>query len=189
MDLNELYQELIIDHGTNPRNHCCPKNFTNDAKGINPLCGDKVHVYLTLENEIITNISFEGTGCAISIASASLMSEILKGKTLNQAKNIFTHFKKLLSINIENQNILDNHSYNHIDYKIDNETENELRNNNNINNKIENELKNDNIMENKDIDQKNLGKLNALAGVKQFPNRIKCATLAWHALFNSLKNH
>lgn len=137
MDLNELYQELIIDHGTEPRNHHVLENPTCESEGLNPLCGDKIHVYLILENNTIKDISFKSQGCAISTASASIMSEILKGKTLVEAKELFEKFQKLL---------------------------------------VSDERPND-----------DLGKLEALAGVKQYPSRVKCATLAWHTMQNACK--
>lgn len=140
MDLNELYQELIIDHGTEPRNHYKPEKYTNYAKGINPLCGDKVHIYLDIENNKISNVAFEGSGCAISMASASILTELLKDKTVSESENIFKNFQDLLT----------NHENNCINYS--------------------------------------LGKLEALSGVKQFPSRVKCATLAWHAFNSAIKN-
>ncbi len=89
MDIKELYQEIILDHGKNPRNKNIFKDFNKDAKGHNPLCGDKVHIFLKLNNEMkLENISFEGEGCAISMASASIMTEIIKGKEFNVAKKI-----------------------------------------------------------------------------------------------------
>ena len=89
MDIKELYQEIILDHGKNPRNKNICKDFNKDAKGHNPLCGDKVHIFLKLNNEKkLEDISFEGEGCAISMASASIMTEIIKGKQFNIAKII-----------------------------------------------------------------------------------------------------
>ena len=89
MNLKELYQEIILDHGKNPRNLRKTENFNKDAKGYNPLCGDKVHVFLKLnENKKIEDISFEGSGCAISMASASIMTDLLKGKNENEIEEI-----------------------------------------------------------------------------------------------------
>ena len=89
MDLKELYQEIILDHGKNPRNFGKCKDFTSDAKGHNPLCGDKVHIYAHLnKDKKILNLSFEGEGCALSLASASILTDILKGKDFNVAKII-----------------------------------------------------------------------------------------------------
>ena len=137
MNLIELYQDLIIDHGTEPRNHCCLPEPSCSAEGFNPICGDKVSVYLKLANDAIEKISFTGEGCAISMASASIMTEILCGLSITQAKHIFTNFKNLLT--------------------------------------------NDTTSKNFDF-----GKLAALSGVRQFPSRIKCATLAWHTMISAL---
>ena len=97
MDIKELYQEIVLDHGKNPRNKNKCKDFNKDAKGHNPLCGDKVHVFLKLDEENkVEDISFEGEGCAISMASASIMTEIIKGKEFNVAKKILEQFLKML---------------------------------------------------------------------------------------------
>ena len=144
MELKELYQEIILDHGKNPRNFGKCKNFTNDAKGHNPLCGDKVHIYAQLDNDKkILDISFEGEGCAISLASASILTEILKGKDFNLAKTIIDNFLNLIK---ENKLI----------------TLNSLNDN-----------------------QKTT--LMSLSGVKDFPMRVKCATMAWHTLTSVLE--
>jgi nitrogen fixation NifU-like protein len=135
MQLDELYQELIIDHGTQPRNCCKLENASNTAEGFNPLCGDKVQIYLNIENGVIKNATFTGSGCAISTASASLMTEALMNKTLVEIAELSACFKALLTSEFE----ADNH---HV----------------------------------------NLGKLAAFSGVKVFPARVKCATLAWHTL-------
>ena len=93
MNLKELYQELILDHGKNPRNLKKTENFNKDAKGHNPLCGDKVHIYLKLtENKKVEEASFEGSGCAISMASASIMTELVKGKEVNDVKELVKDF-------------------------------------------------------------------------------------------------
>ncbi len=97
MNLKELYQEIILDHGKNARNKKKCDSFNKDAKGNNPLCGDKVHVFLKLNDEKqVEDISFEGEGCAISIASASIMTEIIKGKDFNVAKKILENFINML---------------------------------------------------------------------------------------------
>ena len=97
MELKELYQEIILDHGKNPRNFGKCKDFTSDAKGHNPLCGDKVHIYAQLDkNKKILDLSFEGEGCAISLASASILTDILKGKDFNLAKAITDNFLNLI---------------------------------------------------------------------------------------------
>ena len=97
MDLKELYQEIILDHGKNPRNKGKCDGYTNDAKAHNPLCGDKVHIYLKLnENKKIKNLSFEGEGCAISLASASILTETVKGKDLSFLKKINEDFLNMI---------------------------------------------------------------------------------------------
>ena len=97
MNLKELYQEIILDHGKNPRNLRKTENFNKDAKGYNPLCGDKVHLYIKLnEKNKVEDISFEGSGCAISMASASIMTDLIKGKEENQVKEIISDFLKMI---------------------------------------------------------------------------------------------
>ncbi len=97
MDLKDLYQEIILDHGKNPRNLRKTENFNKDAKGHNPLCGDKVHVYLKLdEDKKVQDISFEGQGCAISMASASIMTDLVKGKEENEVKEIVKDFLEMI---------------------------------------------------------------------------------------------
>ena len=131
-------------HGKNPRNFGKCKNFTSDAKGHNPLCGDKVHIYAQLDNnKKILDLSFEGEGCAISLASASILTDIIKGRDFNIAKNITENFLNLIK---ENRLI----------------TVNSLNDN-----------------------QKTT--LMSLSGVKDFPMRVKCATMAWHTLSSVLE--
>ena len=145
MDLKELYQEIILDHGKNPRNLRKTENFNKDAKGHNPLCGDKVHIFLKIdENKNISDISFEGSGCAISMASASIMTDLIKGKSDNEAKEIIEDFLGMIKENPK--------------------------------------LKN-NILEEDDKT-----KLMCLSGVKQYPMRVKCATLSWHTLVSAMEN-
>ena len=97
MNLKELYQEIILDHGKNPRNLKKVENFNKDAKGHNPLCGDKVHIYLKLnENKKIEEVSFEGSGCAISMASTSIMTELVKGKEVNDVKQLTKDFLEMI---------------------------------------------------------------------------------------------
>jgi nitrogen fixation NifU-like protein len=136
-DLKTLYQEVIIDHNRHPRN--CHKLADADrvADGFNPLCGDRLTVYLKLRDGVIADAAFEGEGCAISVASASLMTEQLKGKTESEARAIFDRFRALVMGEEEAGAGLD--------------------------------------------------KLVVLAGVKEFPARVKCATLAWHTLTAALK--
>ena len=142
MNLKELYQELILEHGKNPRNLGKTNNFNKDAKGNNPLCGDNVHVYLKLNDQRkVEDISFEGSGCAISMASASIMTDLMKGKSDNEAKEIIEDFLGMIKENPElKSNIL----------KEDDKT-----------------------------------KLMCLSGVKQYPMRVKCATLSWHTLVSA----
>ena len=143
MNLKELYQEIILDHGKNPRNLRKTENFNKDARGHNPLCGDKVHIYLKLdENKKVEDISFEGEGCAISMASASIMTDLIKGKEENQVKEIVSDFLEMIK-----------------------EKE-----------KLDTKLLKD--------DEKT--KLMCLSGVKQYPMRVKCATLSWHTLTSAI---
>ena len=145
MKLKELYQEIILDHGKNPRNLGKFENFNKDAKGHNPLCGDKVHLFLKLdEDKKIQDISFEGEGCAISMASASIMTDLMKGKNEKEVKEIVSKFLDMIK------------------EKDD----------------INTDLLND--------DQKT--KLMSLGGVKNYPMRVKCATLSWHALTSALED-
>ena len=143
MNLKELYQELILEHGKNPRNLGKTENFNKDAKGYNPLCGDKVHVYLKLnENKKVEDISFEGQGCAISMASASIMTDMIKGKEKNEVKEIINDFLEMI--------------------------------------KEKDEIKTNLLKD----DEKT--KLMCLSGVKQYPMRVKCATLSWHTLTSAI---
>ena len=145
MNLKELYQEIILEHGKNPRNLRKTENFNKDAKGNNPLCGDNVHVYLKLNDQRkVEDISFEGSGCAISMASASIMTDLIKGKTDNEAKEIIEDFLAMIKENPD--------------------------------------LKSDKLKE----DEKT--KLMCLSGVKQYPMRVKCATLSWHTLVSAIDN-
>ena len=143
MNLKELYKEIILDHGKNPRNLRKTDNFNKDAKGHNPLCGDKVHVYLKLdESKKVEDISFEGQGCAISMASASIMTSMVKGKEEHEVKEIVNDFLEMIK---------------------EKET---------LNTKLLSE------------DEKT--KLMCLSGVKQYPMRVKCATLSWHTLTSAI---
>lgn len=137
MDLRELYQEVIIDHNRNPRNHHALEKASNEARGFNPLCGDKLTVYAHIEAGLIVDLSFVGSGCAISQASASLMTDALKGKTLAEAHELYHKVHHMLTED-----------------------------------------------ENSQIDPSN--KLTVLAGVKAYPARVKCASLAWHTLHAAL---
>jgi nitrogen fixation protein NifU and related proteins len=143
--LRELYQEVILDHGKHPRNHRHPPAANREARGYNPLCGDQVTIYLETDAEgCICDAAFEGRGCAISIASASLMTEVLRGKTEPEARRLFDVFRRLCT----------DESF---------------------------------ALEQADIgDQDALERLQVLAGVREFPVRVKCATLAWHAMTSAL---
>ena len=145
MNLKELYQEIILEHGKNPRNLGKTEDFNKDAKGHNPLCGDNVHVYLRLnENKKVEDIAFEGHGCAISMASASIMTDMVRGKEEKEVKEIVNDFLGM----IKDKDSLEN-----------------------------------NILKD---DEKT--KLMSLSGVKQYPMRVKCATLSWHTLTSALDN-
>ena len=146
MNLKELYQEIILDHGKNPRNLRKTDNFNKDAKGHNPLCGDKVHIFLKLnENKKVEDISFEGQGCAISMASASIMTDLVKGKEEFEVKEIVNDFLDMI--------------------------------------KEKDKLKNNILQE----DDKT--KLMCLSGVKQYPMRVKCATLSWHTMVSAFEEN
>ena len=145
MDLKDLYQEIILDHGKNPRNLRKTENFNKDAKGHNPLCGDKVHVFLKIdENKNISDISFEGSGCAISMASASIMTDLMKEKKEKEVKELVEDFLQMIKESPE--------------------------------------------MKTKIISENEKTKLMSLSGVKQYPMRVKCATLAWHTLTSAMNN-
>ena len=137
-ELRQLYQEVILDHYKKPRNFGPLQDADHSAEGYNPLCGDQVKVSVRLEDGKVADAHFEGAGCAISTASASLMTEAVKGKTVEEAEELFQRFHGLVS----GKNAVD--------------------------------------------DEDDLGKLEALAGVRDYPVRIKCATLAWHALRSAL---
>ena len=143
MDLKELYQDIILEHGKSPRNLGKCEGYNHDAKGYNPLCGDKVHIYLKLDNKKkVESLTFEGEGCAISLASASIMTELVNGKSFDEAKDIMSAFLNMI--------------------------------------KNTSEIKSNHL----DDDQKI--KLMSLSGVKQFPMRVKCATLSWHTLVSAI---
>ena len=143
MNLKELYQEIILDHGKNPRNLRKTDNFNKDAKGHNPLCGDKVHIFLKLnETKKVEDISFEGQGCAISMASASIMTDLIKGKEEKEAKEIINDFLEM--------------------------------------------IKEKDSLTTKLLEEDEKTKLMCLSGVKQYPMRVKCATLSWHTLISAI---
>jgi nitrogen fixation NifU-like protein len=134
-ELRELYQETILDHHRKPRNFNELENATHSSEGFNPLCGDRITVYLMIDGETIEDIAFKGSGCAICTASASVMTESLKGRTLGEAEALFGRFHDLVT---------------------GDPTET--------------------------ADTTGLGKLAVFFGVREYPVRIKCATLAWHTL-------
>ena len=143
MDLKELYQDIILEHGKSPRNFGKCNGHNHEAKGHNPLCGDQVQVYLKLnDNKKVENLTFEGSGCAISMASTSIMTELIKGKSSLSAKKIINAFLNMI--------------------------------------KSGSELKTNDLNEDQKI------KIMSLSGVKQYPMRVKCATLAWHTLISAI---
>ena len=144
LDLRELYQEMILDHNRSPRNFHTMLDATAEANGFNQLCGDKLTIYVKVNEGIVTQVSFMGSGCAISKASASLMTEVLQGKTIEKAHHLFQQFHLMLTGD-------------------------------------------DEVM----MDEKTKGsldKLMAFAGVRAYPARVKCATLAWHAFEAALRH-
>jgi len=143
MDLKELYQDIILEHGKSPRNFGKCEKYTHNAKGHNPLCGDQIQLYLKLDNnKKVENLTFEGSGCAISIASTSIMTELVKGKSIYTAKKIINEFLNM--------------------------------------------IKNEQPIETKELDEDQKTKIMSLSGVKQYPMRVKCATLAWHTLTSAM---
>jgi nitrogen fixation NifU-like protein len=143
VDLKDLYQEVIVDHNRNPRNFGKLDDADRVAEGYNPLCGDRLNLYVKLNDGRIADIHFDGSGCAISVASASMMTDALKGKTLTEAERMFKNFHHLVT---------DEHSPDP-----------------------------DQVMQ--------LGKIAALIGVREFPARVKCATLCWHTLQSALEEN
>jgi nitrogen fixation NifU-like protein len=139
-DLRDLYQEVIFDHNRNPRNFRVIDNADRKVEGFNPLCGDRLTLFLKMDGDMIIDASFQGSGCAISTASVSLMTEIVKGKTEQQANDLFKIFHEMTTGKDEQINL------------------------------------------------EAVGKLAVLAGVREYPARVKCATLAWHTLDAALKN-
>ena len=137
-DIKDLYQEVIVDHNRSPRNFGKLAGANKTLEGFNPLCGDKLTLYLKTDGVDIEDISFDGSGCAISVASASLMTEAMKGKSLEEAERLFNIFHNLITTDEE-------------------------------------------------ADIEKLGKLAALAGVKAYPARVKCASLCWHTLHSVIE--
>ena len=144
MDLKDLYQDIILEHGKSPRNFGKCEKYTHQAKGHNPLCGDQVHVYLKLnDKKKVEDLTFEGSGCAISIASTSIMTELVKGKDLKIAQKIVVDFLNM--------------------------------------------IRNTKEITSNDLDDDQKIKIMSLSGVKQYPMRVKCATLAWHTLTSAIE--
>ena len=140
-ELSELYQQVILDHNKKPRNFRKLAAANHTAEGYNPLCGDQLTVYLQLENDAVKDISFEGSGCAISKAAASMMTQAVKGTTKREAERLFTEFHKMVTGDLGDQST-----------------------------------------------PNGLGNLEIFAGVREFPVRVKCATLAWHTMQAALNN-
>jgi len=138
-DLRELYQQVILDHNKKPRNFRVIEPCEHEADGFNPLCGDKVHVYVTLDGDTIADVTFQGEGCAISTAAASMMTEAIKGKSIAEAEAIFAAYQKMVTGDVE-------------------------------------------------ADSAQLGKLVIFEGVREYPMRVKCATLAWHTMRSALRD-
>jgi len=134
MDLKDLYRDVIVDHNRHPRNFREIPDADRRADGFNPLCGDKLTVYVKLDGDRIADVSFNGSGCAISVASASLLTESVKGKSIAEAEGLFSQMHRLLT------------------------------------------------RDDAAVDVPGLGKLAALSGVREFPARVKCASLCWHTL-------
>jgi nitrogen fixation NifU-like protein len=143
MDLKELYQDIILEHGKSPRNFGKCEKHNHEAKGYNPLCGDQVKIYLRLnKKKTVEKLTFEGSGCAISIASTSIMTELVKGKSFIVAKSIIDEFLNM--------------------------------------------IKNGTKIKTRDLTEDQKTKIMSLSGVKQYPMRVKCATLSWHTLISAL---
>lgn len=140
-ELRELYQQVILDHNKYPKNYGKVEHPTHSSEGYNPLCGDRVNISLDVEDGVIRDIRFEGSGCAISKASASLMTSILKGKKLADVMKAFEEFQEMVTSDVHDE-----------------------------------------------VDAEKLGKLAVFAGVREFPSRVKCASLAWHTLVAALRN-
>jgi len=138
-ELSELYQQVILDHNKKPRNFRKLETANHRAEGFNPLCGDHLTVYLDLEDDTVKEVGFEGSGCAISKAAASMMTQAVKGKSKEQAENLFQEFHSMVTGDLDEK-----------------------------------------------TEENSLGNLKIFAGVREFPVRVKCATLAWHTLHAAL---
>jgi nitrogen fixation protein NifU and related proteins len=140
-ELSDLYQEVILEHNKNPRNFREIENADKIAEGHNPLCGDQLKLYLAMEDDTVRDVAFKGSGCAISKASASMMTQVVKGKTREQAEALFGEFHRMVLGEM-----------------------------------------------NEEQEENSLGKLKIFAGVREFPARVKCASLSWHTLHAALNN-
>ena len=149
-ELSDLYQEVILDHNRRPHNFRVIDGATAKQEGYNPLCGDRLTLYLTLEGDVIKDAAFQGQGCAISKASASLMTDAIKGKSVTEARDLFEHFHAMITSDTDKP--LEDLSAEAQGAKVD------------------------------------LGKLSVLSGVREFPTRIKCASLAWHTMKAAVAN-
>ena len=140
-ELSELYQQVILDHNKKPRNFHKLENANRKAEGYNPLCGDQLNVYLHVEGDQVQDVSFEGSGCAISKASASMMTQAVKGKSKQEAETLFNEFHRMATGELDEEN-----------------------------------------------EPNHLGRLKIFAGVRDFPARVKCATLSWHTMHAALND-
>lgn len=138
-ELSDLYQQVILDHNKKPRNFRRLETANRVAEGYNPLCGDQLNVYMQLEDEVVKDISFEGSGCAISKAAASMMTQSIKGKTKQEAENLFDEFHRMVTGQLDEE-----------------------------------------------ATPHNLGRLTIFSGVRDFPARVKCASLSWHTMHAAL---
>jgi nitrogen fixation NifU-like protein len=138
-ELSELYQQVILDHNKKPRNFRKLEAANHRAEGYNPLCGDQLTIYMNLEDDLVTDVGFEGSGCAISKASASMMTQAVKGKSKEQAETLFKEFHSMVTGELD-----------------------------------------------EDTEENTLGNLKIFAGVREFPVRVKCATLPWHTMHAAL---
>jgi len=141
-ELKELYQQVILDHNKNPRNWGVLEDATNEAEGHNPLCGDQLHLYLILRDNKVADVKFIGNGCAISKASASVMTTLIKDKTIEEVKSLFDSFHDIVT---SDSDVV--------------------------------------------LDTEKIGKLAVFAGVREFPVRVKCASLSWHTLMNAIESN
>ena len=141
-DQRALYEKVILDHNKKPRNWGAMEDADHKAEGYNALCGDQFTIYMKMDGDVIANISFEGAGCAISKSSASVMTTLLKGKTIAEANELFNSFKDMITSTLDTE-----------------------------------------------LDEKALGKIAVFSGVREYPVRVKCATLSWHTMISALEDN